>query len=73
MKGEKYLHGRQEGVKTDQGKKTKMGVIRVIGSEPSSDGGGSSELNSAVHSIYQKAVRNGGGNGEIGDKAVKTR
>jgi hypothetical protein len=74
-KNEKYLHGRKEGVKTDQGKMVRNGTPKMLpgGGAKCESGSHNEELTAAAHGIYQKAVKNGGGSGEIGDKAIKTR
>lgn len=73
---EKYVQGRKEGVKDNQGKMTKRGTNKTIDGDSGGSHSGShdEELSKAASSIYGNSVKNGGGREcWIGDKAVKNR
>jgi hypothetical protein len=71
--GETYQKGRTAGVTGTYGSPRKGVAERTVIAEGENVGGGEGDLGEKAASIYDKAVRNGGGMDTGGDPALRQR
>lgn len=74
MSGEAYLKGRKAGVEGPSGKAQKGVAEKTVPADKmdqSDSGSAQTDLTSAAHSLYQRAVKNEGD--EMGDRALFDR